>query len=94
MEYVKNCPEKLVEFTEKCVNWEVVLEILYLYVWFLKENFMMVIRELEMAWKKIRKMELGFCPEKKLGLGFFPEIELGKKSVDNSLLKKTSVCVQ
>ncbi len=51
----KNCPEKYLEFTEKCENWEVVPDILYFWVWFFKENFMMVIRELEMAWMKIQK---------------------------------------
>jgi hypothetical protein len=40
---------------EKWENWEVVPEILYFCVGFLKVNFMVVIRELEMVWIKIRK---------------------------------------
>ncbi len=40
---------------EKGENWEVFPEILYFCVEFLKENFMVVIRELEMVWIKIQK---------------------------------------
>ncbi len=60
----------------KCETWEVVPETLYFCVTFLKENFMVVIEELENAWIKSGKMELGYCPENKLALGFCPEIEL------------------
>ncbi len=40
---------------EKCENWDDVPDILYSCVEFFKENFMVVIRELEMAWIKSRK---------------------------------------
>ncbi len=46
------------EFTEKCENRDVTPETIYFCVEFLKENFMRVIRELEMAWLKIRKIRI------------------------------------
>ncbi len=62
----------------KCENWDVAPEIFYFCVEYLKENFMMVIRELEMAWVNIRKIGIRISSEIELGLGFCPEIELGK----------------
>ncbi len=47
---------------------EVVPDILYYFLWFLKENFMMVIRELEMAWIKIRRSGIRILSGNKFGI--------------------------